>query len=435
MSNQIILKTEASTVFHFPKVDKVLCILNAENIAKLLDHVSLAANPRESKKNKVTAAIIETLETAPEEMVNRTKGLLIATHSCEILERGRFRLSFNEEKTDGVLDGGHNLLAIGTYLLETFFRESEEGQAFNEVKRIRCWEDFAKMWQKYGHLLDLFVTKQRFSVPVEIIFPNYKEGYYDFAELVFEISDARNNNSPLTAGTKADHRGHYNLLKSKIDPSIANDIAWKDNESGKRISREDIVALSLIPMIALQRKGLLDESIPSINPITIYNSKTKCVELFSQIVEAEAYKAGPPTVIQNALALMQDIPRLYDEIYKFFPEAYNASSPGFGRITAVKKVKESQPVKTKFYNAPCLYKYPDGYIIPFVCALHELIVIEKDSVRWGIDSIDNVIKNSTLYSLLVGTIKDNHFDPVKVGKSSAAYSGCEMAMKMVMMNQ
>lgn len=39
MSNQIILKTEISTVFHLPKIDKIIGILNAENIAKLLEHV------------------------------------------------------------------------------------------------------------------------------------------------------------------------------------------------------------------------------------------------------------------------------------------------------------------------------------------------------------------------------------------------------------
>ncbi len=98
MKNSIILKTENSVVFNLGKIQKALCIINAENISKLLDRVSLTANPRESKKNKVTASIIDTLNTAPEEMVNRTKGLLVSTQKCEPLERGRFRLSFEDEK-------------------------------------------------------------------------------------------------------------------------------------------------------------------------------------------------------------------------------------------------------------------------------------------------------------------------------------------------
>lgn len=107
----------------------------------------------------------------------------------------------------------------------------------------------------------------------------------------------------------------------------------------------------------------------------------------------------------------------------------------FGRITAVKKISGKQSAKTKFYEADCAYKYPDGYIIPFICALHELIVIDKESVRWGVKDITNIIKNNLLYSLLIGAIKENHFDPVKVGKSPVAYSGCEMALKMMLINQ
>lgn len=100
-----------------------------------------------------------------------------------------------------------------------------------------------------------------------------------------------------------------------------------------------------------------------------------------------------------------------------------------------KKIPGEQSAKTKFYEADCTYKYPDGYIIPFICALHELIVIDKESVRRGVKDITNIIKNNLLYSLLIGAIKENHFDPVKVGKSPVAYSGCEMALKMMLINQ
>ena len=58
---------------------------------------------------------------------------------------------------------------------------------------------------------------------MEIIYPT-KDVDFDFAELVFEISDARNNNSPLTAGTKADHKSYYDNLKASIDPNQRNQI-------------------------------------------------------------------------------------------------------------------------------------------------------------------------------------------------------------------
>ncbi len=432
MKNSIILKTENSVVFNLGKIQKALCIIDAENVSKLLDHVSLTANPRESKKNKVTASIIDTLNTAPEEMVNRTKGLLVSTQKCEPLERGRFRLSFEDEKTDGVLDGGHNMLAIGTFLLEKY-HESQNNRIPSDVQKIKCWEDFSEAWTKYSHSLEDFVKKQKFTIPVEIIYPT-KSVDFDFAELVFEISDARNNNSPLTAGTKADHRGYYDNLKASIDPNLVNLIAWKDNEAGKRIKREDIVALALIPFIALQKRGML-EKINAINPSVIYNSKSQCVDIYSKIIEEYQDEQGNlPEAINNALGLMNDIPKFYDLVYKKFPDAYNNFSPGFGRITAVKKVKEdSKKFVTKFYQQESDYKYPDGYILPFICAFHELIVIdENNNVRWA-TNVEGLINDFTKYEMLVGTIKDNYYDPQKVGKSSAAYTGCEMTMKMVMM--
>lgn len=432
MKKSIILKADNSAVFNLGKLQKTFCILNAENISKLLDCVSLAANPRESKKNKVTVSIMDTLNTAPEEMVNRTKGVLVSTQKCEPLERGRFRLSFEDEKTDGVLDGGHTLLAIGTFLLEKY-HESQSNRVPSDVQKIKCWKDFTEIWPKHSHLLENFVKEQSFSIPVEIISPA-KNIDVDFADLVSEISYARNNNTPLTAGTKADNQGYYDILKANIDPNIVNLIAWKDNEAGKCIKREDIVALALIPFIALQKRGMLDK-INAINPSVIYNSKSQCVDIYSKIIDEYQDEQGNlPEVMNNALGLMKDIPKFYDLVYKRFPDAYNNAFPGgFGKITTVTVCADSKKFSTKFYQHESNYKYPDGYILPFVCAFHELIVIDGNKgVHWA-TNIEDLINDSSKYKMLIGTIKDNCYNPQKVGKSSVAYAGCEMTMKMVLM--
>lgn len=432
-SKSIILKTKQYAIFDLGKIHKALCVIDAENVAKLLDYIGLAANPRESKKNKVTAAIWDTLSTSPEEMVNRTKGLLISTQSCEPLERGRFKLKFEDGKTDGLLDGGHNMLAIGSFLLEKFY-ESQDLKIPKDVAKISCWEDFSNAWKKYRDEIDEFIQEQEFLIPIEIIYPTSCYDY-DFAELVFEISDARNNNSALTAGTKADHRGYYDDLKSCIDSKIVDLIAWKDNEAGKCIKREDVVALSLIPIIALQRAGKIPhDAINLINPIMIYNSKGACVEVFSKLIEYYNNEGGLPPIIKNAFRLMSDIPKLYDEIYLKFPDAYNKYSPRFGGISSVKG-KDEHRMKTKFYKKESTYKYPDGYILPFVCSLHKLIKVDGDSVFWVMDNIYEVVDKLPEHcKMLVGVIKDNNYDANKVGKSSAAYEGCEMSMDMIKMS-
>ncbi|SMN16497.1 hypothetical protein CRYPA_276 [uncultured Candidatus Thioglobus sp.] len=92
-------------------------MLDARNFAKLIDAVGLTVNPRKSRVGKITNAIQETLELSPELFRFKSKGLLVSTSSCIELERNRFDLSFEEEQYEGVLDGGHNMLAIGLHLL------------------------------------------------------------------------------------------------------------------------------------------------------------------------------------------------------------------------------------------------------------------------------------------------------------------------------
>ena len=146
-SKSLVLKPNKLQFLTLGKIHKALCIIDATNIALLLNHIGLAANPRESKKNKVTAAIYETLEKAPEEMVNRTKGLLISTQQCQPLERGRFKIQFNDDKTDGLLDGGHNMLAIGSFLLEKFYEEKK----MKVVKSLKTSQRFLAGKTLAGH--------------------------------------------------------------------------------------------------------------------------------------------------------------------------------------------------------------------------------------------------------------------------------------------
>ena len=88
--------------------------------------------------------------------------------------------------------------------------------------------------------------------------------------------------------------------------------------------------------------------------------------------------------VKSAIAMLKDIPRLFDLIYTEFPEAYNEASPGFGRVSSVRiweptKAESSDPkylshaAHTKFYRHECKYDFPDGFIMPLVWALGELM--------------------------------------------------------------
>ena len=432
----VTIKTNSPCIQEHSKINKVIATIDAKNIAKLLNVVGLTANPRKSKVNKVTKAICETLKSSPEDMRFKSKGLLISTSQCTPLQRGRFKLSFDDETYEGVLDGGHNMLAIGLYILEQYL-----GDESPTLRKVKNWDDFVDVWGKYKDDLSEVLEIFDFEVPIEIIYPT--EDYVpNFIDSVLDISDARNNNSALTSGTKAHHKGYYNILKESLDPEVEKKVEWKDGEAGKQIRRDDIVAMSLIPLIALQEKKLLDSALPKINPINIYSGKAKCIEIFSRIFE---HYADSNDVINNhlvvqALSLLKELPRLYDTIYKNFPDAARKNGLYFGKMGTVKIYEKGKtggsylkrsPL-TKYYNEECSAKYPDGFIVPIFASLHALINVSDNQVSWAVKNPIQFIENhlTECTRMLVSNIKENNYNPQSVGKSALAYEGAKISFQL-----
>src|SRR3546814_8421165 len=97
----------------------------------------LEANPRAAKIGSVTNAIVESLEETPELFPFKSKGILIGTSSYEALQRNRFELTFDNPESEGILDGGHNMLAIGVHMLAAVTDERELGS-------ISLWEEMTE---------------------------------------------------------------------------------------------------------------------------------------------------------------------------------------------------------------------------------------------------------------------------------------------------
>jgi hypothetical protein len=113
----------------------------------------------------VTTAILESLETTPELFPFKSKGILIGTSSYVALQRNRFELAFEDPASEGILDGGHNMLAIGLHMLSAVAEEKE-------IARINLWEDMKELWTDYR--MDLEREKESFDflVPVELLVPS-----------------------------------------------------------------------------------------------------------------------------------------------------------------------------------------------------------------------------------------------------------------------
>lgn len=404
------------------------------SMIRLIDIADLQANPREAKVGDVTDAIEESLEETSKLFHFKTKGILLAAGKCEPRERKRFQLSFDDEDIEGVLDGGHNLLAIALHILRCAL--GEDGERI--LRGVKRWEMIPDIWKANREAIEAVKGGLDFLTPIEVIYPQEGDsGRDDFEDAVLDVARARNNNAELTEETKANKAGFYDAIKESIDPELLDQIEWKTNDGG-RIKVRELVALSWIPL------SRIEEDLPGkeeFSPVAMYRNKGLCVAAYNTLMASDEISERAKgeirelknKAVKSAIGLLKDIPDLFDLIYTEFPEAYNAESPGFGRVSSVRiwdpdKVQSgdpkylAHPARTKFYRRECKYDFPDGFIMPLVWALGELMEYKDGKVHWSVDPTRFIRKNlpKTL-KVFYGMIQMANYDPQKVGKTAACY--------------
>jgi hypothetical protein len=436
MKNQkVILRFDEFSTSERYALRRIVGTVTADSIIRLLDVADLEADPREAKVGDVTDEIQETLEKTPHLFPFKSKGLLLAAGECNSLERSRFELLFEDPQIQGVLDGAHNLLAIALHMLGKVMRNSDD-KALRSVKR---WEQVPDLWHANRDKIEAIKGEITFLTPVEVIFPREGvQGRDDFQDAILQVAQARNNNAELTEETKANKAGFYEAIKGSIDKTLVEQIEWKTNDGG-RIKVRDLVALAWVPISRIERDlpGKKD-----FNPVSIYRNKGQCVAAFNKLMESDEISKKTKgdireltdPAVKSAIALLKDMPRLFDLVYQLFPDAYNHASQGFGRIGSVfiwdpKKANSkdpkylSRPPRTRFYQTECTYDFPDGFITPLVWALRELMEYKDGVVAWKVNSPDKFLTKTLPKTLEVyyGMIQMAGYDPQKVGKTSATY--------------
>ena len=117
MSN-VILKLEHSNVpltsREGKKINKIVSSISPSTLIRLVNFADNKINPRTASVNAITTSIYETLDKSPELFWYKTKGILIATKECQLLDRNRIKISFDQPIYEGIMDGGHNTFAITT---------------------------------------------------------------------------------------------------------------------------------------------------------------------------------------------------------------------------------------------------------------------------------------------------------------------------------
>jgi hypothetical protein len=409
------------------KIQKIVSSISPSAFIKLLKVADNKVNPRIATVNKITKNIHETLEVSPELFWFKSKGILIATESCEILDRNRVRISLGNLDYEGIMDGGHNTFAIATYMIEKLFG-----------KKIKTWGDCKQYWdENYEELISSFESNQelfRFSIPIEIITPTNEDGAVEeFYDCISEICSARNNNVQLKETTKGNQVGFYDYLKESLDNRFS--IIWKAGDEGK-IKSEDVISLSSLGLIFLKEKGLLPEDIKSLSKISVYSQKGKCVDFFNDVMsnpricsEEKGKYILNSNAVKSVLDLTGDILQFFDRLYLNFPNLYHSAAPGkFGRISSVEK--RNAPVPYGTTDDASDYHYSFGFFYPLICGLTSLMEYDErnEKVVWKMNP--NRLDLSTLdLSQYVELIKVVNFDPQKIGKGIVFYNEAESVFK------
>lgn len=416
-------------------IARVCGFMAPEHLLRIVRIAGLEANPRYARQSRITKDIRATIDETPELLSFKSKGILIGCSHCKELDRNRYELSFEDHPAEGVLDGGHNIFALIQHLLCQILDE-------REVERKKSWKtengDGLEnlFFQHYEDILT-YINKNedsiRFFMSVEIIKPkDDEEDVGTFREHLIDICEARNNNAQLREETLANQEGVYDYLKQVLPKDIGDQVSWKTNDD-KRISSRDITALAWIVLSEFEKpKGFSDLQITK-----VYNSKAECVHRFAELLTHKSLSRKDAKTnrvvltdrsLKSVLGLIKDIPRLYDEIYKAFPYAYNTAGGSFGRIGCVSqkngKTKSKTRFKTKFYQEEVDYNYPDGFIIPIVCGARALIRRnDRGEYSWATDPVAFFRSHlSELVPLYKGFIETAGWDPQRVGKNSSSYS-------------
>lgn len=437
----VTIKFEQSSEQVTGSILRVTGLVKVRSLIPLIDAVDLEANPRSSRVGPVTDAIGESLENTPETFPFKTKGLLVGASMFERRDRARYELTFSDPQIEGILDGGHNTLALGLYLLKLAVGETAA------VRKVRKWQDFKEVWHQERDAIAEFRAAHQGEnaeldvlVPVELLLPADPDNEIvveDFSSSLLDICAARNNNVQLKAETKANQSGYFDNLKELLPAEIAKRVEWKTNDGGE-IKSADLVALLWVALEKLDPMPLDDDGrrVDAPVPQNIYRSKGDCVNRFERLMsspEVSSDNTGQykrelrsPRVL-SALKVGARLPELFDRIYAEFPDLYNANDGKFGRITAVKKLNppNSRAKKlTKFTKREVSTRLPEGYIVPLVYGLQSLLEADENGhIAWRTDPDAFLDKHLPAivaqYKLIMAPW---NYDPQKIGKDPGAYT-------------
>ncbi len=418
---------------------RVFGLVKVKQLVRLIENLDLDSNPRNSKAGSITADIIESLERYPDIFPLMSKGLLISAMHFRALDRDRYQLKFEDKSIEGVLDGGHNLLAVGLYVLSEALSEA---QVDKRIGATVIFADFKKLYKQYYAEIDSFLEDAKNKhileryVPIELVVPasDSDEDLLAYRDALPLIQQARNNNAQLKKQTLADHGGIFEELKATIDPKLRDLVEWKTNDGGV-VDVRDLIALSWLPLAQLDF-DVHDKAKKRISPPSVqqlYSSKATVLNRYVEFMEAEEVGRTPVgekyelhnDLVRSALKITASLPNLFEQVCEFAAKMYDKAGPKikFRDLAVVEAANRRKEPSHKFSRAKATLLVPDGFVWPVISGFRALMVREADgALRWGADPVEFLHDNwEELAEAFNTIIETGAYDPQKVGKSKLSY--------------
>ena len=479
--NSIILKVEELVKQNVADgtIRKYLGYITAKGVLDLLEVSALEANPRRPKINQATEAIKDTLEKTPALMSCKSKGLLISCSVVNELERNRLRLSFDPDyrNFEDVLDGGHNLFAIATFVIEQLLADDEDLMA--KVRKIKEWADLKRFWNENRDIVINALHNNgvefAFLVPVEIITVSEmsEEALTRFTSNIFDISQARNNNAQLSNLAADNKKGVFDVVKANLPDYLRDIVAWTTGDSSKVVKGEYVLALVSFIFTQLQKAGATPTLLADFHstPTGFYSGRGKVADEVKDVLvkwknAKEENNLDPEVIVlEESLKLLNDMPRIWDAIEFSFPALYNkfggsAGKKGsYGRLSPFAKKANKGKDATLRHDKPCRFHTPeyvqkkgayetqDGYVAPLQYTLMAFMVYDPVDARlkWS-RSVDEIVDFYTgndaavaiepvinqLGELIVSAVRG---DPQALGKATYAYNAVMTSVQSAIANR
>lgn len=441
-NHAVILPFYQATKQQIGPASRIVGLVRLKNFFNLIESENLQANPRDSRSSDITFDIQETLDEEPELFPLLSKGILIASTNAVELDRDfRFKLTFENREIEGILDGGHNTLAIGKFILSKVLDSAAEKR---ELKNAKDFKSYKKLFQKHWQEQEDYLKDPKNSriaeilIPVELLIPHSSSDFVlsQFIEVIPLVQEARNKNAQLTSKTWANHEGLFDVLKESVDPELSNKIEWKANAGGS-IDVGNLLALAWIPLSALMSgtdeefKSEDGKLISPLAPVQTYSSKASVLNRYVELLKSPQvgyFDASNNKYVMNhagvksALKIAGDLPRLYEAVYDSLPEIYNKVGK-WGSMEAVSSESKGKKPVLKFSGKEAETYVPEGFIAPFIYAFRALLQVNGETLEWITDPFVFLKeKGSTFAQVYYDILGDKAGDPQKVGKAPMSYS-------------